>query len=151
MRRADRRAFTLIELLVCCAIIAVAMSFLLSSRPTRVALRLQLVSGHQQIEQLTVANASKEEMWSFKIPHCERLVRFCKGEPLFKESQNPDGTREDKNVLKLEATMAEYVAAVERGGVPSPGMRPLSEIESDIEALRSVIELAYLGLTPEET
>lgn len=145
MVRRLRRGFTLIEILVVVGIIAIAMSFLLMARPGRAALRIELVTGHKQIAEFALANVSKKEQWNFKIPHCERLVRFCEEEPLYREILDAEGLRGDPDVKQFQSLINDWHASL----LVWP-YAPSDELLAAIDAMREAIELRYLKLAPPE-
>jgi prepilin-type N-terminal cleavage/methylation domain-containing protein len=138
-----RRGLTLVEILVTLAIVATLSALLLGARPIRTARRLEIVNGHKQLEAFKLTRVTHQERWAMAIPHCKKLVDFCKGEPQFRDVVNSDGSRVDRTVLRLGELVEEWEAAVR-------DRQPTYLIEPKIEEHRVAVELRYLNLAPEE-
>lgn len=133
------RAFSLIELLVVGGIIVILVTIFLVARPMRAAHRLELVAGSKKIAEWS----RKTSVWEFKIPHCEKLVNFCRGDAKYKEFANEDGTREDKDVVRLDKLLTLRAEAYSHDP-PKPFDR-----DWEIDSLRTTLERRYLGWPPE--
>ncbi|MDZ4831929.1 MAG: prepilin-type N-terminal cleavage/methylation domain-containing protein [Phycisphaerae bacterium] len=133
------RAFSLVELLVVLGIIVVVVVVFFSARPMRAAHRLELIAGSKKIAEWNDRATRKNPIWEFKIPHCERLVNYCKGDPRYKEWSNPDGTREDKDVVRLDE-LIDLRAAAYSYDPPKP-----FTLDNQIDALRQTLEDRYLN------
>lgn len=138
--RRSPRGFSLVEIIVVLVIVVIALGFLFSARPMRAARRLELMAGHRQILDGRYAG---DRLWAFKVDHCRRLARYCKEDEIFRVHVNPDGSRGDQDVLRLEELLDLYDAAA-NADPPKPTRLLLWPMDS----LRTTLEARYLKLQP---
>ena len=132
------RGFSIVEILVVLGIVVVLMGFFLAARPMRAARRIELLGGHKQIADGRFAGA---RLWEFTLSHCRKLFDFCKGDPLYQNMHNQDGTVGDHDVDRLGELLDLYDAALAANPPQST-----AEYEWRIESLRRTLEARYLKL-----
>lgn len=144
LHRRSLRAFSLIELLVVVGIVVILAAVFMSARPMRAAHRLELIAGSKKIAEWSDFGSQRGRLWEFMIPHCERLVNYCKGDPSYKEwaEFNQDGVREDKDVIRLDELL-DLRAQAYTHNPPKP-----FRFDGDIDELRGTLEWRYLRMTP---
>jgi hypothetical protein len=128
-------------MLVVIAVIAIVLVLFVSANPGRAARRLEIANGHKQIEEMRLAGTSWRDRWDYTLDHCEKLVRACREHPDFRTFSNPDGTREDKDVLRMEELFE-----LRKAAIAATPPQSTSLFDHEIEALRQVLELRYFKL-----